>query len=413
MSNLTTWTNVRSVVPAEILVEAYKEYTEQAFSLEGLPELLPPAVTEHLVTFEPELEIPSEVQDLYRHIGRPTSLFRARRLEAFLNTRCRLYFKREDVLPTGSFKINATLPQAFYASRSGIRHVFTDTAAGQTGVATAMAARMLGLECTVFMVGTSYDQKRNRCLLMEMFGAEVVRSPSDRTDIGRRVRNGGDADANQAIALSECTESVLNTDAACTISGSFTDAALTYNTVIGKEAIDQLTGIGERPDVVIGCVGGGSSYGGLALPFAGDSAISLIAVEPAEIPTMTQGTYEYDYPDAFGLLPKVRMYTLGHGFMPPDIHTSGLRYHGCSPVLSALIESGRLEARAIEEQEALAAGLEFTRLEGIIPAPEAAYCIAGVMAEARQRRDGVILSLITGNGSLDVGAYAKVMKVHA
>jgi tryptophan synthase beta chain len=401
------WINSRSLVDAGSITEAYKYYIEQAFSDGGMPKLLPETVVEHMISFEERIEIPEEVRLLLRHCGRPTPLLRASRLERAIDTNCKIFLKREDILPSGSFKLCATIPQAYYAREEGLHHVFTDTAAGQTGCATSLASSLLGLAATIVMTSSSYRAKPLRRRMMELFGANVLESPTRATETGRAARARGETNGSQAVALSECTEFVTRLADACTISGSFTDATLTYNSVIGQEAWTELGSQGLQADIVIGCVGGGSSFGGLIAPYVPLDDVELLATESTDIPTLTGGSYVFDYPDASGYLPKVAMYSLGHDFQVPYIHTSGLRYHGCSPVVSLLYKQGRVAATAIREEDAFNAARMLVRSEGIIPSPESAYCIAGVIEKAKNMRSANILSIITGSGLLDMNVLCK------
>jgi tryptophan synthase beta chain len=363
------------------------------------------------VATDSRIAIPDEVLDVYR-LWRPTPLYRARRLEKALNTPARIYYKYEGVSPAGSHKPNTAVAQAYENSVAGIRKLTTETGAGQWGSALAFACRLFDLECEVWMVGSSYDQKPYRRSMMETWGAVVHRSPSEVTEAGRSQRK--HTTGSLGIAISEAVEvAAQNADTNYSL-GSVLNHVLLHQTVIGQESIAQLGLAGEEPDVVIGCVGGGSNFGGLAIPFirrvlANDAQIRFIAAEPAACPTLTRGAYAYDFGDTVGMTPLMPMYTLGHDFVPPPVHAGGLRYHGDSPLLCGLVRAGLLEPRAYKQNETFEAAIRFARAEGIIPAPEPAHAIRAVIEEAESAREAgearVILFGLCGHGHFDLSAY--------
>ncbi|RUM46959.1 MAG: TrpB-like pyridoxal phosphate-dependent enzyme [Hyperthermus sp.] len=361
------------------------------------------------------ISIPEELRSLYLELGRPTPLIRARRLEQALDTPARIYFKYEGVLPTGSHKINTALAQAYYNRLEGVRRLTTETGAGQWGSALALAGAIFGLKVRVYMVRVSYEQKPYRRIVMQTYGAEVVPSPSPYTDAGRRIlEKDPDNPGSLGIAISEAIEdAVKNPDTKYSL-GSVLNHVLLHQTIIGLEAKRQLELLGEYPDVVIGAVGGGSNYAGLAYPFIHDrlrknTGTRFVAVEPRAAPSMTRGEYRYDYGDTAGLTPLLKMHTLGHRYIPPPIHAGGLRYHGVAPTLSILVNHGVVEAVAYKQTEVFEAAVFFARTEGIIPAPESAHAVKAVIDEARKaRREGeakVILFNLSGHGLLDLKGY--------
>ena len=355
------------------------------------------------VSAEPEVEIPDEVREAYG-LWRPTPLYRARRLEKALGTSSRIYYKYEGVSPAGSHKPNTAVPQAYENAKAGVKKLATETGAGQWGSSLAFACSLFGLECEVFMVGSSYDQKPYRRSMMQTWGATVHRSPSDLTNSGRA--NAEHPTGSLGIAISEAVE-VAAQDPDCNYSlGSVLNHVLLHQTVIGQEAILQMELAGEEPDVIVGCVGGGSNFAGLAFPFlrAGSRA-RFVAAEPAACPTLTRGVYRYDFGDTAGLTPLMPMYTLGHDFVPPPVHAGGLRYHGDAPMLCGLVKAGRIEARAYKQNETFEAAVRFARSEGIIPAPEPAHAIRAVIEEAERGDAQVILFGLCGHGNFDLAAY--------
>jgi tryptophan synthase beta chain len=366
------------------------------------------------VTGERYVDIPGEVLDVYK-LWRPSPLYRAHRLEQALGTPARIYYKYEGVSPAGSHKPNTAVPQAYYNAKAGVRKLTTETGAGQWGTALAFASSLFGLECEIWMVGASYDQKPYRRTMMEVYGSRVHRSPSDLTQAGKAIRaDNPDHPGSLGIAISEAVEVAAQDPDTRYALGSVLNHVLLHQTVIGEEALLQLASVGEKPDLLVGCTGGGSNFGGLAFPFlrekwAGAMSPTIRAVEPASCPSLTQGTYAYDFGDTLGMTPLMKMHTLGHDFVPDPIHAGGLRYHGMSPLISHLYEIGELEAIAKSQTECFAAGVQFARTEGIVPAPEPTHALAAAIEEALRCKESgeekVILTALCGHGHLDLPAY--------
>jgi tryptophan synthase beta chain len=366
------------------------------------------------VTAERYVDIPGEVLDVYK-LWRPSPLFRAHRLEKALGTPARIYYKYEGVSPAGSHKPNTAVPQAYYNAQAGVRKLTTETGAGQWGTALAFACALYELECEIWMVGASYDQKPYRRSMMEVYGAQVHRSPSDLTQAGKAIRaDNPDHPGSLGIAISEAVEVAAQDPSTRYSLGSVLNHVLLHQTVIGEEALLQLASVGEQPDLIVGCTGGGSNFGGLAFPFlrekmAGRMAPTIRAVEPASCPSLTRGVYAYDFGDTAGMTPLLKMHTLGHRFIPDPIHAGGLRYHGMSPLLSHIYELGLLEAIAVPQTECFAAALRFARAEGIVPAPEPTHALAACIREALACKESgeekVILTALCGHGHFDMAAY--------
>jgi tryptophan synthase beta chain len=385
--------------------------TKEPAGPDDLSPLFPMALIEQEVSTEPEIEIPEPVRDAYK-LWRPTPLYRAHRLERELDTPAHIYYKYEGVSPAGSHKPNTAVAQAYENAAAGIRKLTTETGAGQWGSALSFACRLFGLECEVWMVGASYDQKPYRRSMMQAWGATVHRSPSDLTAAGRS--QSAHTTGSLGIAISEAVEvAAQNADTNYSL-GSVLNHVLLHQTVIGQEAIAQLAMAGEEPDIVIACVGGGSNFGGLTFPFLrrvlrGEARTRFVAAEPAACPTLTRGVYAYDFGDTVGLTPLMPMYTLGHDFVPAPVHAGGLRYHGDSPLLCALVKQGLVQARAYRQNETFEAAVTFARTEGIIPAPEPAHAIRAVFEEANAAREAgearVILFGLCGHGHFDLSAY--------
>jgi tryptophan synthase beta chain len=398
----THWVNLLPELPGEPL-PPLSPATGQPAGPDDLTPIFPMGLIAQEVSAEPEVEIPAAVREAYG-LWRPTPLFRARRLEKALGTSAKIFFKYEGTSPAGSHKPNTAVPQAYENAQAGIRKLATETGAGQWGSSLAFACSLFGLDCEVFMVGSSYDQKPYRRSMMETWGATVHRSPSDRTQSGR-----GQAEhptGSLGIAISEAVE-VAAQDPDCNYSlGSVLNHVLLHQTVIGQEALLQMELAGEEPDVIVGCVGGGSNFGGLVFPFlrAGSRA-RYVAAEPAACPTLTRGAYRYDFGDTAGLTPLMPMYTLGHDFVPPPVHAGGLRYHGDAPMICALVKAGAVEARAYRQNETFEAAVKFARSEGIIPAPEPAHAIRAVIDEIERGETGTILFGLCGHGNFDLAAY--------
>jgi tryptophan synthase beta chain len=388
--------------------------THEPIGPDALAPLFPESLIMQEVSTEPWIDVPGPVLDIYR-LWRPTPLFRARRLEQALDTPARIYFKYEGVSPAGSHKPNTAVAQAYYNKEAGVRRLATETGAGQWGSSLSMACQFFGLECLVFMVRASYDQKPYRRIFMETFGATVHASPSTETQAGQKILSEHpDSTGSLGIAISEALEvAATNEDTKYSL-GSVFNHVLLHQTVIGLETQKQMEMAGERPDFIIGCVGGGSNYGGLAYPFMGDQLAGkldarFIACEPAACPTLTKGKFAYDFGDTAEMTPLVPMFTLGHTFVPAPVHAGGLRYHGDAPSLSLLVRDGHMEARAFTQNAIFDAALQFARTQGIIPAPEAAHAIRAVIDEAVAAREAgeekVILFNLSGHGHFDMQAY--------
>src|SRR3982751_907330 len=388
--------------------------TLQPVGPEDLAPLFPMDLILQEVTQDRYVDIPEEVQDVYR-LWRPSPLFRAHRLEKALGTPARIYYKYEGVSPAGSHKPNTAVPQAFYNKQAGISKLATETGAGQWGTALAFACSQYDLECEVWQVRASYDQKPYRRIMIETFGGVVHPSPSDLTEAGRSIlAQNPDSTGSLGIAISEAVEVAAQRDDTNYALGSVLNHVLLHQTVIGEEALLQLAMVGETPDLLVGCTGGGSNFGGLAFPFlrekwGGRMSPTIRAVAPASCPSLTQGTYAYDFGDTLGMTPLMKMHTLGHDFVPDPIHAGGLRYHGMSPLISHLYELGLIEAEARTQGECFEAGVRFARAEGIVPAPEPTHALAACVEEAlRCKETGeekVILTALCGHGHLDLAAY--------
>jgi tryptophan synthase beta chain len=392
--------------------------TLQPVGPEDLAPLFPTDLILQEVSPDSYIEIPQEVRDVYR-LWRPTPLFRARRLERALGTPAHIYYKYEGVSPVGSHKPNTAVPQVFYNARQGISRLTTETGAGQWGSALAFACAMFGVDCEVWMVRVSYEQKPYRRSMMQTYGATVHASPSDLTESGRKaLANDPDSPGSLGIAISEAVEEAAAHEDTRYSLGSVLNHVLLHQTVIGEEALSQLALAGEVPDLIVGCTGGGSNFAGLAFPFlreklAGRMDPRILAVEPTACPSFTRGTYAYDFGDTAGLTPLMKMHTLGHDFIPDPIHAGGLRYHGMSPLLSHVYELGLIEAEARPQTECFEAGVTFARAEGIIPAPEPTHALAATLAEARRCAETgegkVILTALCGHGHFDMSAYDRFL----
>jgi tryptophan synthase beta chain len=407
------WYNLASDLP-EPLPPVLHPGTGQPVGPDDLAPLFPMQIILQEVSTERHIAIPEEVRDVYRQ-WRPTPLYRARRLEQALETPARIYYKYEGTSPTGSHKPNTAVAQAFYNKQEGVTRLTTETGAGQWGSALAFAGRIFGLEVEVYMVRISYEQKPYRRALMETFGARCVPSPSEETNSGRAIlEQDPDSTGSLGIAISEAVEMAATRDDTKYSLGSVLNHVLMHQSVIGEEAQVQLELADDYPDVVIGCTGGGSNFAGISFPFIGQALreakeLRVIAVEPAACPSLTKGLYAYDFGDTGHLTPLVRMHTLGSTFVPPPFHAGGLRYHGMAPMVSHLKELGLIEARAYTQTEVFAAGVEFSRVEGIVPAPEANHAVKAVIDEAvRCREEDVsqsILFNLCGHGHFDMQAY--------
>lgn len=388
--------------------------TKEPIGPEDLAPLFPMALIEQEVSTERYIPIPEEVRDAYRQY-RPTPLYRARRLEKHLDTPAHIYYKYEGVSPAGSHKPNTAIAQAYYNKAAGVRRLATETGAGQWGSALSMACALFGLECTVYMVRISYQQKPYRRSLMQTYGAEVIPSPSDRTQSGRGIlAQDPESPGSLGIAISEAVEDAATHEDTKYSLGSVLSHVLLHQTVIGLEAKQQMEMAGEYPDDVVGCVGGGSNFAGLAYPFlqdklTGTQDVRALAVEPSACPTLTRGAFRYDFGDTAGMAPIVQMYTLGHTFVPASIHAGGLRYHGDAPSLSLLYHEGVMDAVAYQQLPIFEAAVTFARIEGLLPAPESAHAIKATMDLALECREKgeqrTILFNLSGHGYFDLGAY--------
>ncbi len=389
--------------------------THEPVGPDDLAPLFPMALIGQEVSTESYVEIPDEVRDVYR-LWRPSPLYRARRLEEAMGTPARIYYKYEGVSPPGSHKPNTAVAQAYYNAQEGVTKLATETGAGQWGSALAFAAAQFGIECEVFMVRVSYEQKPYRRSLIQTWGATIHPSPSELTEAGQKVlAEHPDSTGSLGIAISEAVERAAKNDDTKYSLGSVLSHVLLHQTVIGEEALAQLDVAGEKaPDVLIGCSGGGSNFAGLALPFlreklAGKMDPVIRAVEPEACPSFTKGEFRYDFGDTVGMTPLVKMHTLGHDFVPDPIHAGGLRYHGMAPLLSHIHELGLLEAVALGQVECFERSVAFARHEGIVPGPEPTHAVAEVMREAERCKESgeekVILFNLSGHGHFDMGAY--------
>jgi tryptophan synthase beta chain len=412
------WYNINADSPVKP-APAYNPQTGKLATPDDFSVLFPMGLIEQEVSMERFIEIPEEVREAYK-LYRPTPLIRARRLEKFLDTPAHIYFKYEGVSPSGSHKTNTAIPQAFYNKIAGTKAMTTETGAGQWGSALAMACQFYDLDLEVYMVRVSYDQKPYRRFLMETYGSKVFASPSQETNFGRKVLA---EDPNSAgslgIAISEAVEVAAFSNGTKKYGlGSVLHHVLLHQSVIGEEALKQMDLAGEYPDVVIGCVGGGSNFAGIAFPFLrenlkGGQRTRLLAIEPDATPSLTKGIYAYDFGDSAGMAPIVKMFTLGHDFMPPAIHAGGLRYHGMAPTLSGLVDAGLIEAKSVPQTRVFQAAVQFARTEGILPAPESAHAILAAMDEAMIAKatgeKKTILFNLSGHGHFDLASYNKYL----
>src|SRR3984885_2150325 len=388
--------------------------TLQPIGPDDLAPLFPMSLILQEVSSEPEIEIPEEVRQVYRQ-WRPSPLYRARRLEKMLDTPARIYYKYEGVSPSGSHKPNTAVPQAYYNKQEGTRRLVTETGAGQWGSSLAMACAFFGLECKVYMVRVSYDQKPYRRAMMEAFGASVTPSPSRETASGKAIlAEHPDSTGSLGIAISEAVEVAAGDPSSRYALGSVLNHVLLHQTVIGLEAIEQMAFAGDEPDVIVGCTGGGSNFSGLVMPYLGRKIkgqcnARVVAVEPSACPSLTKGKFTYDFGDTGHMTPLVKMHTLGSTFMPPGIHVGGLRYHGMAPLVSHVMDLGLIEATSVQQLDAFAAGIQFARAEGIVPAPEANHAIAEAIRQALEAKaEGkprTILFNLSGHGHFDMKSY--------
>ena len=410
----TAWYNIQADLP-EALPPVLHPGTHQPIGPDDLAPLFPMGLIEQEVSTRREIDIPGAVIDIYR-LWRPSPLYRARRLEKALDTPARIYYNYEGLSPSGSHKSNTSVAQAYYNKVEGVKRITTETGAGQWGSALAMACRFFGIDCKVFMVRVSFDQKPYRKAMMQVFGAEVTPSPSTETASGRAIlEKDPNCTGSLGIAISEAVELAAQ-DPSCKYAlGSVLNHVLMHQTVIGLETIEKFKLADDWPDIIVGCAGGASNFAGIAFPFIGrklrgeDKGERVIAVEPAACPSLTKGSLAYDFGDTAHLTPLVKMYTLGSAFVPPGIHAGGLRYHGMAPLVSHLTHLGEIETTAVHQLEIFDAAVQFAQAEGIIPAPEPAHALAVTIREARkckeEGRSRAILCNLCGHGHFDMQAY--------
>jgi tryptophan synthase beta chain len=390
--------------------------SEGGHQLENLSKIFTAEVLKQEMSKERFIKIPDVIREYYQRLGRPTGLFRAKSLEEKLNTPAKIFYKREDTSPLGSHKLNSALPQAYYASKEGVEKLTTETGAGQWGSALAAACSFMGIDCDVYMVNVSYNQKIMRKRIIEMYGGNLFASPSNNTDVGREILNDTPKHPGSlAIAISEAIEVALADDNIKYSLGSVLNHVMLHQTIIGQEVQNQLKVEDIEPDVLIACVGGGSNFAGFTYPFVheklnGGSDHEIIAVEPSACPTLTKGEYKYDFGDSSGFTPMLKMFTLGHNFIAPSIHAGGLRYHGMSPQISILKETDIIKAVSVDQNDAFSAAKLFANTEGLIPAPESSHAIKIAINEALKcKGTGETKNIIfnmSGHGLLDLAAYS-------
>lgn len=406
------WYNISADLPVELPAP---DQTEEGKQLESLPKIFSKGVLEQEMSQDRWIKIPKEVRNVYKMMGRPSPLFRAKGLEDYLDTPAKIYYKREDYSPTGSHKLNTAIAQAYYAKKDGVERLTTETGAGQWGTALSLACSLVGLDCTVYMVNVSFTQKPYRKTIMQIYDGEVIPSPSNRTEFGRKIlANDPNHPGSLGIAISEAMEDALNDDSTYYSLGSVLNHVMLHQTVIGLETKKQMEKIEEDPDVIVGCVGGGSNFAGATFPFVKDQLdgkinCKFIAAEPSSCPTLTKGEYMYDFGDTAGLTPLLKMYTLGHEFVPPSVHAGGLRYHGMSSQVSLLLHEGIIEARSVEQNDIFKSGTTFAKCEGVVPAPETCHAIKVGMDEAleckKNKEEKNIIINFSGHGMLDLKGY--------
>jgi len=413
------WYNIVPELP-EPLPPPLDPQTLKPISISKLERLFAKELIRQEISTEIFIKIPEEVREAYVELGRPTPLFKAYRLEKALNTPAKIYFKYEGVLPTGAHKVNTAVAQVYYNKVQGIERVVTETGAGQWGSALSLAGAMYGVKVRVFMVRSSYMQKPYRRILMEIYGAEVFPSPSKITAIGRKIlEEDPEHPGSLGIAISEAIEDVLGDEKSRYCLGSVLNHVLLHQTIIGLEAKKQMEELGEYPDYIIGCVGGGSNFAGISYPFIrdvlkGKSEVEFIAVEPKAAPTITRGKYMYDYGDTGELTPLLKMHTIGHKYRVPPIHAGGLRYHGVAPTISILVKHGIVKPIAYHQNEVFKAAVFFAKHEGIVPAPESAHAVKAAIDIARNlkrsKEKKVILFNLSGHGLLDLSGYQEYLE---
>ena len=407
------WYNINADLPCELPMPQNSEGKDQIASLQ---KAFTKAGLEQEFATERYIKIPKEVRKLYMQMGRPSPLFRATKLEEYLDTPAIIYYKREDTSPTGSHKLNSAIPQAYFAKKEGVERLTTETGAGQWGTALSLACNLLDLECTVYMVKVSFNQKPDRKNIMNIYNGNVYASPSENTKIGREIlAENPDHPGSLGVAISEAMEEALENDDVKYTLGSVLNHVMLHQTIIGQELKKQLEIADETPDVMIACAGGGSNFAGSLFPFIkdkidGKSDTQFIAVEPSACPTLTEGKYEYDFGDVNGFTPMLKMFTLGHDFVAPTVHAGGLRYHGMSPQVSLLAKEGYIEPRSAHQRDVFEAGITFARNEGILPAPETTHAIKVAIDEALKCKqtgeEKTIVFNFSGHGMLDLKGYA-------
>jgi tryptophan synthase beta chain len=403
------WYNVLADLPTPLPPPLHPG-TGKPLAAEDLAPIFPMALIEQEMSSEKWIEIPAEVREHYK-IWRPTPLVRAVRLEKALKTNCRIYFKNESISPAGSHKLNTALAQAYYNKKEGVKRITTETGAGQWGSSMSFACQLFDLECIIYMVKSSYHQKPYRRSLMHIWGGEVFASPSDRTNAGRAMLAAEpNTPGSLGMAISEAVEDAVTHPNTKYTLGSVLNHVILHQSVIGLETKKQLEIAGEKPDTLIGCVGGGSNFGGFALPFLPEKLstnknLRIVAVEPSACPSLTKGVYAYDFGDTAKLTPLVKMFTLGHTFIPEGIHAGGLRYHGTAPIVAHLADLKLIESVAITQNTVFAAALQFARTEGFVPAPETSHAIAATIAEAKKNDGKCIVMCYSGHGHFDMSAY--------
>ena len=407
------WYNMLADLPVPLPAPKNSEGKDQISSLQLA--FTKSALEQEFAT-DSYISIPNEVRELYMEMGRPSPLVRANKLEEYLNTPAKIYFKREDSSPTGSHKLNSAIPQAYFAKKEGVERLTTETGAGQWGTALSLACNLLDIECTVYMVKVSFNQKPDRKNIMDIYDSNVFASPSENTKVGREIlADNPDHPGSLGVAISEAMEEALENDEVKYSLGSVLNHVMLHQTVIGQELKTQLEIAEETPDVMIACAGGGSNLAGSLFPFIkdkidGNSDTEFIAVEPSACPTLTEGSYDYDFGDSNGFTPMLKMFTLGHDFVAPSVHAGGLRYHGMSPIVSLLAKEGYITPKAVHQKDCFNAGILFARNQGIVPAPETTHAIRATIDEALKCKETgeekTIVMNFSGHGMLDLKGYA-------
>jgi tryptophan synthase beta chain len=406
------WYNLAADLPVE-----FPEYSqpEDGNQLENLPKIFSSGVLKQEMSQKRYIKIPKKIRKIYKKVGRPSPLYRAKGLEKYLDTPAKIFYKREDMSPTGSHKFNTAIAQAYYAKKDKAKMLTTETGAGQWGSALSLACNMMNIGCRVYMVRVSFQQKPYRKTIMQLYNGEILPSPSDKTEFGRKILSEEpDHPGTLGIAISEAIEDALKDDKIYYSLGSVLNHVMLHQTVIGQETKKQLSMIDAEPDIMVGCVGGGSNFAGAVFPFIKDQIdgninCKFIAAEPNSCPTLTQGEYRYDFGDTAGMTPLIKMYTLGHDFVPPAIHTGGLRYHGMAPLVALLAHEKMIEARSVTQTEIFKSGKLFADVEGVVPAPETCHAIkVGIDEAIKCRKENEKKNIIinfSGHGLLDLQGY--------